>query len=152
MIPYCLTIGAAGSALWITNLQQNPLMSEPQFDGTTHPILLCVIPALGAWLGCMLTRYRVTRRVLRPGLRNVSAPIAWGIAVWILSLAMAMAGVRWLDDRLPDGAIMFLSAFAATAALLYFSPRFVPGHCRQCDYDLRASLQSGRCPECGNAI
>ncbi len=30
--------------------------------------------------------------------------------------------------------------------------RFPPGHCRACGYDLRGSMESKTCPECGEAI
>ncbi len=54
-----------------------------------------------------------------------------GIPFWLLLTGTLSVPLTWLLMRL-------------------WGKRFRPGHCVDCDYDLRAS--TGRCPECGRAI
>lgn len=53
---------------------------------------------------------------------------------------------------------IFELAFAVLAMLVYFAALAMsvcwlrPGFCENCGYDIRASMQFGRCPECGRSI
>jgi hypothetical protein len=55
--------------------------------------------------------------------------------------------VRWWLLLLANAAPILLAYLLARPML---RRRHVPGHCRACGYDLRAS--TGRCPECGTEI
>lgn len=43
----------------------------------------------------------------------------------------------------PLALVIWLVVYAGRRATIYI------GECRACHYDLRGSLESGRCPECG---
>ena len=87
-------------------------------------------PAMGKW---GFSRHRVpmiwTPAVTRgPMSRSTGVHTTIRVPLWLLLLTTATATVLlWRLDR-----------------------RHLPGHCRQCGYDLRASKKT--CPECGTAI
>lgn len=75
-----------------------------------------------------------------------------GFLVGALGWAMTLGGIIGLDSFVPDGVIIGCSFALATALALWRMRSPVPGHCLSCDYDLRTSLDFGRCPECGLAF
>lgn len=75
-----------------------------------------------------------------------------GFLVGALGWAMTLGGIIGLDSFVPDGVTIGSSFAFATALALWLMRPPVPGHCLSCDYDLRTSLEFGRCPECGLAF
>ena len=56
--------------------------------------------------------------------------------------------MRRVHDALVVAPICFATAWVA----VWLLPAFRAGVCVTCGYDVRYSLDSGRCPECGRAI
>lgn len=52
----------------------------------------------------------------------------------------------------PESMITGVSTFLSTLLATGLMPRRRAGLCARCGYDIRYSLDSGRCPECGTAI
>ena len=85
---------------------------------------------------------------------------ALGLVVGLTSLVVvALTLALGLGTAIADGMItlMVLSALSfcgvcALAASLVPKVTTDPGKCQGCGYDLRGSLESGRCPECGRSF
>ena len=75
-------------------------------------------------------------------LSPLSVPLAMCAAVYFSDTA---AGVYWISY-----AMSTLLIFLALVWIEKRDIRNLPGHCRECGYDLRVS--SGRCPECAKAL
>ena len=59
----------------------------------------------------------------------------------------------WSDQkRLPDALIIALCTFLCTLPAVWIMPLRRPGRCAKCNYDVRYSLHTDRCPECGTAV
>ncbi len=88
------------------------------------------------WRGAQFASAHWSRLLLYYGL-GVAAivPAAAGLDGALLIIVWILAG--------PFVAIVFVSRLARI-------PRFAPGLCQECGYDLRASRK--RCPECGTPI
>lgn len=108
---------------------------------------MCAIPfaaVLGAFIGGCCSPLVI------PLLLHKRLPDAEAI---VLVIATPMvAGIVWIAPDL-DAIMLWSGAaflFAAGVAFLKL-PRVweTPGLCHRCGYDLRASLEFGRCPECG---
>lgn len=72
-----------------------------------------------------------------------------GLAAGLLSLIGAMLGVAFLDRFASDSVLTAGCSVTGTLAMVICLQRVRPWQCLNCDYDLRASIQSLRCPECG---
>ena len=77
-----------------------------------------------------------------------------GAAVIALSFLGPNPGKRYLDGPLDLPTLMFCSAIVFVATALILSRIFPkleddPTSCTSCGYDLRGSVESARCPECG---
>ena len=59
----------------------------------------------------------------------------------------------WSDaKRVPDALVIALCAFLCTFAAVWIMPLRRPGRCARCNYDVRYSLHTDRCPECGAPV
>jgi hypothetical protein len=67
-------------------------------------------------------------------------------------MSIALFGVILADRFVNDSLTMFSSGALGTILSLLFCARVKPGLCARCQYDIRSSLEFGRCPECGLAI
>lgn len=81
-------------------------------------------------------------------------------SLWIIvtTTAVLTLSTGWIypEPQVVISTCLITFLVAAVAAHLYL-PRVravhqQPGLCHQCDYDLRGSLEIGRCPECGSAF
>lgn len=120
--------------------------------GTSMAITLVLIPLMCAWLTTIAIHYRWPRRSLTryPGAFRSAAMLGFvsGIA------AMTATGLLlWIGDgRAPDGAITAASSILTTMVTLVACKKVQTGLCTTCGYNITASVDFGRCPECGKAI
>lgn len=131
---------------------------------------LSVAPGLGAYFGARVTLLRRARSCFSStGWRSAFVLIA-GLLTGAVALfigGLLLGGVsRVLQDLIPwyPGDRFFLpyrvGELAAFGLAAYCSARMIAstmavapvGVCQKCGYDIRYSLESGRCPECGTAL
>jgi hypothetical protein len=115
-------------------------------------ILLLVIPPVAAWMAAALMQLRRARRLLSRSRRGFVAPLLLGVFAGSLTLGLLGFELYYADRFLPDAVIVGVTTFLITALLIAVLPRLKPGRCRACNYDISASLDFNRCPECGSAV
>lgn len=145
-------------------------------------LVTCVIPVVMAIGAMMLVHRVWPRRILDPGANGMVRSLILGTSAGLGGLVIAAAGppiaegiadrvwqkaevverqlgvLIWHSYCLPDGEISDMvkggtgGLLASAVLLLAFGGRRRTGLCLNCDYDVRASLNAGRCPECGMAI
>jgi hypothetical protein len=74
------------------------------------------------------------------------------MAAAIVGVILLTSGVIYLGDRMADGLLVAGSFGLGAWVLLMLMRRVQPGYCRACGFDVRGSLASGRCPECGRSF
>ncbi len=113
-------------------------------------IAVCAVPVAAAAGAAMLIQAQTPRRLLdRGSFRSTSAAV---LGVFSGLLALVLDGVLAATiNPLVTGTISLAvtSFFAAGVTLVALAGRRAAGCCLQCEYDISASLASGRCPECG---
>lgn len=114
--------------------------------------LLCLIPALAAWGTARTIHTLSPRRVFDGVLAHRLMPLLLGCLAACTTIAATSATVVWLTPAV-SGLVSFsvLSA-AITGCLVLLCRRRRAGSCRGCGYDISASLEFGRCPECGGQL
>lgn len=78
-------------------------------------------------------------------------PLTMGILTAILTYGVAAVLITYFP-RGPDAIFPAASAAIVATGMFFVLSGDPPGRCRQCQYDIRASLDAGRCPECGTAL
>lgn len=124
-----------------------------QFDGGFYYLawVFGLTPALFAWLMAWFIQLRSPRIFLMSG-RGMPALIR-GLLAGGISLVLTAGGIVVIrGPDFPDILILVLSSSVATCLIVLLSPRIRAGLCARCRYDIRASLEFGRCPECGLTI
>lgn len=143
----CLTPFAALFATTVVwTGRQYPLAAEECFS---FGLALLAWPLLSASATAALVNVRRPRLVFDRRAGRRLQPFALGVLTGLLGIVLAALLIIWVDDYAPDGLIF--AASSALAALAVVAPLRAarPGLCIACGYDLRASIDFGRCPECG---
>lgn len=115
---------------------------------------MCVVPALCVWATVGYLQRRGPRRIFDLRVCGWVRQATCGLCAGLLSLVLACVGVagaeliRFNMDLIGTG----LASMAATGIVLVFCRKLRSGCCVRCDYDLRGSMQFGRCPECALPI
>lgn len=92
--------------------------------------------------------HRRELRSFRPTGRFALAAVLWGLGVGVMGLVLAAVGVAYSPEQWVDRLIM-IGAGAAASLLLVFARARPAWECRGCGYDLRSTLGTVPCPECG---
>lgn len=122
----------------------------PVRDHALFAAAMCAIPTICAWTAARSVGSVFPRRMLlataEPG---IGPAILGGIACTVAIAATALLLI--VTERHVHGLVVYgVCAFISTGALVaVFGGRIRPGRCVRCDYDLSASWESRRCPECG---
>ena len=127
------------------------VVARPYFFGTGRALL---VASVVAWVCGGLVGVCCSPLVLLL-LRNRNLMAARPIVLWPTAFVAAVLADVWRDDRVFEllgvAPVLFVAAaFVAWRTLPCI--RSVPGMCRFCGYDLRGSVEFGRCPECGRSF
>lgn len=132
-------------------------------------LTLLVVPILAGLAAVGLVHYRRPRRWLlrgatgrwRAGLLGLLAGLvvipAIGVAIYYVNRPPpGSREAQWAPDldmeRVNDAVVVAPVCFVFALLGAWLLPQRRAGSCVGCDYDVRYSLDSGRCPECGRAI
>lgn len=80
------------------------------------------------------------------------APFLCGFVAAALAVIISIPLVVLGDNYANDTVLLALASILATGFVMCFCTTRKPGHCIHCGYDLRCSLNTGRCPECGLSL
>jgi hypothetical protein len=116
------------------------------------PIITVLVPAGLAGATAQVIHLRHPRRMLDRRSGDFASPVFFGAATGFLTVLLASASLLWLDRWLSDAAIFAIAAIIATRLVMFAARPRPAGCCIACGYDVRASLELGRCPECGMAL
>jgi len=75
-----------------------------------------------------------------------------GLMTGVIALFFAVPGIVFLEDHANEQVLLGASGLLAGFLVSLFLRKTRPGVCLGCGFDLRASLDRGRCPECGRGI
>lgn len=115
-------------------------------------MLLCVFPTLAAGLTAAAVHRHRPRRIFDFARRNPRAPFARGLLAGLLAIVVAALPIAVVESTSFDAAILAASgAVSSLLVITLLARRRIPGRCIACDYDLRGSHDTGRCPECGTS-
>lgn len=114
----------------------------------TLALMLVILPLTMIWLARGLAERRLPRRFLSSAGRHTQTATALGLVNAVLSSAIILMAAYFLP-KVYESALIAATLFATTYLIIHLTPTRHPGRCESCNYDLRASLDSPRCPECG---
>lgn len=112
-------------------------------------VSLAVCPLLSAILCIRWMQFLRPMRMFAPSGESATFQVTYGMVAGGLAILISLFSVALLDHALPDYAITSLSTSIACVIVLRATRPIRPGLCIRCEYDLRRSLDYGRCPECG---
>ena len=116
-------------------------------------VVLCAAPVLISWFTARVTHQLSPRRMLDATLGSRFGPRVLGILAGTLALVGTAVALHLLGPMEHDGVILAANAALGTFVVVrLFSRRRQPGRCIRCAYDISASLDFGRCPECGTGL
>jgi hypothetical protein len=153
MLRFVLGHVSSTLALALTSLvwAARPVRTHPG-DVLRSLLILCVLPTACAWGAASLVNTWRPRRLFDTRARRSGTLILLGAESGLLAIVIT-AGLLVLFEQLHMDLLLFALMAAVSACLLLCSCRRVrPGACVACGYDIRASLDYGRCPECGTSI
>lgn len=136
------------AALAVATVALNPGSYSPA-DVVAYLSILVGIPLAAAWAAFELsTRLRPLRH-FHPRARAWRPRLVSGAFAGLLSVCLSALAVALFPNPPTDPYLFALGAALAVGATLRSLPRYVPGSCPSCGYDLAHT--PARCPECGSA-
>jgi len=129
------------------------MIDEPFYQGRDYTLLmfrLICAPLFGtAGVVVLLQQFR-PRKVLDRSRQGTFMPFAYGAVAAMLAVGVASVPIAYSNGSFFDAiSLGVCSAMATAVILLVGSRRRRPGCCLGCGFDIRASIDFGRCPECG---
>jgi len=154
MIRFIISFVAVLAAVYGWNLASDRyfMVLEKLLKG---PIALqfCLIPTLASASIALLIHTLRPRRLFDSPTSQSLKPILLGIVTGLTSLGSVLLALSPLGINANDTLILISSSVGVTfIILMLFGGCRQCGHCRRCGYDIRMSLEFGRCPDCGMAI
>jgi|GEM_PF-1721648 len=106
---------------------------------------------LGSAFVVTIAHYRRPRRLFQNIDRKYRRVLV-GMMTGIIALFFAVPGIVFLENHANEQVLLGASGLIAGFIVSVFLRKSRPGICLGCGFDLRASLDRGRCPECGRGI
>lgn len=128
------------------------IMKPWRWQSLVGPAMGFGVAVLTVLLVAIVLNYRRPKRVLSRGPSQALRPILAGMAISVLTVLFAIPAVVFGSEYAPDWLLLCVSTIPPAMLVLLLSKSIVPGQCVACGFDLRASLDTGRCPECGRSI
>ena len=152
MVRFAAGIALTGCAIILLNVIER-YGSRIDISETIGLVMtLVVFPTCCAAVVISVWHEKSPRKIFLQVSSSTPRLVLSGLLVGILGWGMTLGGILALDSFVPDGLTIGCSFVLATALALWRMRPPAPGHCMKCDYDLRTSLEFGRCPECGLAF
>ena len=152
MFRFCTAFSLVFAAVLIWHVSSESSGSVNLPGGLALAMVLVVAPGFSALATCAIVHHWAPRWILEPAAPHLRQ-LFCGAAAALLSIVGATSILIFIDGRVPGALLLTGTSSAATfVTLMVFSRRCRPGHCLTCGYDVRVSLNFGRCPECGKGI
>lgn len=154
MIRYLLGLALpyVGLVAWEAHIRGNAFLNGWFWRSLAGPGMVYTTAILTACLISLLVNYRRPRRMFTRSRHASFRPVFAGAVISTLTILIAIPVVVYGSEYAPDWSLLSGSTLLPTLAVLILCRRAVPGTCRDCGFDLRASLDAGRCPECGRVF
>jgi hypothetical protein len=152
MLNFLAGFATIGAAIFLWNRPLSANLPLPEGQDWHLAILFLFSPLFSAWVTVGVAKYFRQSRLFDTKSPPKSRQLFCGITAGILSMLIAGCGAILFDRQQNDTVIVVLSTILGTSIVIRLSRTIRPGHCARCDYDLRSSIDFGRCPECGLAI
>ncbi|OWY70714.1 hypothetical protein B7486_14000 [cyanobacterium TDX16] len=152
MVRFAAGIALTGCAIILLNVIDEIRHGIDVSEIFEQAMVLVIFPTCCAAVVISVWHERSPRKVFLQVSSSTPQLVLSGLLVGILGWGMTLGGILALDSFVPDGLTIGCSFVLATALALWRMRPPAPGHCMKCDYDLRTSLEFGRCPECGLAF
>lgn len=149
MVRFALGVALTGCAIILLTVIERYGKRIDVSETLGLAMTLVVFPTCCAAVVISVWHEKSPRKVFLQVSSSTSQLVLSGVLVGIFGWCMTLGGILALDSFVPDGLTIGCSFALATALALKLMRPPVPGHCMKCDYDLRTSLEFGRCPECG---
>lgn len=117
----------------------------------TLALMLVVLPLTMIWFARGLAERRLQRRFLSSAGHHTRTTTALGLVNAVFSSAIVLLAAYFLP-KVHESALIAATLFATSYFIIRLTPARQPGRCESCNYDLRGSLNSARCPECGTKL
>ena len=116
-------------------------------------VVLCAAPIFVSWVTARVTHQLSPRRMFDATLGSQFGPRVLGILAATLALVGTAVGLLLLGPTKHNGVLLAANTVLGTFVVVrLFGRRRQPGRCIHCGYDISASLEFGRCPECGTEL
>lgn len=111
---------------------------------------LTILPLTLTWLVAGMLHARLPRRFLDAASPSGVRSLIMGVMAGVLAVAITTGIVVFLRPGNFDELALGVGAIASTWAILHWPGSLRrAGFCARCDYNICASIEFGRCPECG---
>lgn len=123
--------------------------SAPRAMLIEEALILVGVPATLQALVGDVTGKVLRKRAFHPRGRAGFGTAAMGVVAAALATGATAVALPKLGERVSDALVMGLAALVCSGVVVALMPRVRKGTCVRCAYDLAASGEPARCPECG---
>ncbi len=113
-------------------------------------LLVVIAPSFSVMAIAIMAHHLRPMRMFQPKATGTLGPMQFGLILGLIVAVLIPFAlvwlVRWVDEAFIPALV---TGVVSIPALTLVARRCVPGYCVRCGYDIRCSLDSNRCPECG---
>lgn len=144
-------VASYGSTLLAFGLEEDRVCGLPAWSAELIVVTveLILLPVAIVWLTARLWNRFRPKMILCGSHHHALQQLLAGLMLGLCCMSLTTLCVVFGPDALPDLTFTSVSSLAACLLVFPLCARPRPGLCAACGYDIRASLDMGRCPECG---